>query len=79
MDKNECESWRAELAAAGRATPPKFEIDASTRRVFAHRVALPPCLPDSQCEPTIFTFGTLPMRPFTGGHTWFNQNVQVDA
>ena len=35
-----------------------------------------PCLPSEQCAPVKFTYATLPMRPFTGGHTWFNQNVQ---
>ena len=37
---------------------------------------LQPCLPGVHCAPTQFTFGTLPIRPFTGGHTWFNQGVQ---
>eukprot|EP00965_Chrysotila_dentata_P122580 4051297-Pleurochrysis_carterae.AAC.3 len=46
------------------------------RMVFRSSRALPPCLPNVECRPVHFTFGTLPMRPFTGGHTWFNQNVQ---
>ena len=47
----------------------------STRRVY-RALGGPPCLPQERCAPSSFTFGTLPMRPFSGGHTWFNQNVQ---
>ena len=43
------------------------------RRVYQSTHALPPCLPSARCEGARFAFGTLPMRPFTGGHTWFNQ------
>ena len=46
------------------------------RVVHVSHGSYPPCLPSERCAPTTFTFGTLPMRPFTGGHTWFNQNVQ---
>jgi len=49
------------------------------RRVYRSHQPLPPCLPSTRCEGARFTFGTLPMRPFTGGHTWFNQNVQQMA
>ena len=46
------------------------------RVVHLSHAAYPPCLPTERCAPSKFSFGTLPMRPFTGGHTWFNQNVQ---
>ena len=49
------------------------------RRVYQSDTPLQPCLPGDSCAPTHFTFGTLPIRPFTGGHTWFNQNVQSMA
>ena len=49
------------------------------RRVYQCDSLLQPCLPGGSCAPTKFTFGTLPIRPFTGGHTWFNQNVQSMA
>ena len=35
-----------------------------------------PCLPEAGCATTRFTLGTLPMRAFTGGHTYFMQRVQ---
>ena len=47
--------------------------------MHASHSAHAPCLPHKTCTPVKFTFGTLPMRPFTGGHTWFNQNVQQMA
>ena len=49
---------------------------------------LPSCLPTflpsyllagGDAPQVKFTFSTLPMRPFTGGHTWFNQNVPRTA
>jgi len=64
----------AYLVAAGHAErQPQAELR-TTRRVFLCP-PVPPCLPDAQCDPVGFTYGTLPMRPFSGGHTWFNQNV----
>ena len=74
------DEWRALLRDDGRDVPAAFaSIGADTRKVYMSRTALPPCLPDETCKPTPFTFGTLPMRPFTGGHTWFNQAVQQMA
>ena len=35
-----------------------------------------PCLQEMGCSPTRFTLGTLPLRAFTGGHTYFMQRVQ---
>ena len=46
------------------------------RAVHMSHAEYPPCLPSAVCRMRRFSFGTLPMRPFTGGHTWFNQNVQ---
>ena len=74
-------AWRAELNQSGLlATAPRaFEVaDSITNVRSVHRSysQYEPCLPDVRCEAIHFTFGTLPMRPFTGGHTWFNQNVQ---
>ena len=48
----------------------------NARRVYETSSAHEPCLPDAKCDGVRFSFGTLPMRRFTGGHTWFNQNVQ---
>ena len=45
------------------------------RRVFRSHSPHAPCLPDDTCEKVPFTFSMLPMRAFTGGHAWFNQNV----
>ena len=47
----------------------------NARRVYETSSAHEPCLPDAKCDGVRFSFGTLPMRPFSGGHTWFNQNV----
>ena len=65
-------SLPAAAAKAAAAAP----VESATRRVYRSHNQHPPCLPGESCEPVAFTFGTLPMRPFTGGHTWFNQNVQ---
>ena len=39
----------------------RAQVKAATRRVY---------------DAGGFTFGTLPIRPFASGHTWFNQGVQ---
>ena len=62
------------LEAAGHPERREY-VDLPTTRRVARSQPQPPCLPDVECEPVSFTYGTLPMRPFSGGHTWFNQNV----
>ena len=58
-------SLEQHLSSIGRKLPyPLAEVQRRTRRVFQARD---------------FTFGTLPIRPFASGHTWFNQNVQQMA
>ena len=52
------------------------EIASRTRRIFRTRASGRPCLPTETCAPVPFTFATLPIRPFSSGHTWFNQGVQ---
>jgi len=72
-------NWKASLAANGVALPPNgFDgAPGNVRSVFQSHSTHQPCLPSETCGgPVSFTYGTLPMRPFTGGHTWFNQNVQ---
>ena len=67
-------------------------IAPSTRGVSISRAGFPlavPCLPEQEaaergknghaagsCKPTRFTLGTLPLRAFTGGHTYFMQGVR---
>ena len=47
-----------------------------TRKLYRSGGAHSTCLPsDEPCAKSHFTFGTLPMRVFTGGHAWFNQDV----
>ena len=46
-----------------------------TREVWLSRPSFRPCLPDDDCASVPFSLGTLPMRGFTNGHTWFNQDV----
>ena len=48
----------------------------TTRDIHLSRDTMKPCLPSVTCEGVDFTIGTLPVRGFTNGHTWFNQNVQ---
>ena len=81
-------SWRASLLAEGVVVPAGAfsNLPPNVRRVHQSPRAFPPCLESPRaftgvagrrsCEKVAFTFGTLPIRPFTGGHTWFNQNVQ---
>lgn len=58
--------------------PPKAfaSLPQNYRRVRQTAAIHEPCLPGAGCAPISFSYGTLPARPFTGGHTWFNQNVQ---
>ncbi|KAL1519824.1 hypothetical protein AB1Y20_023330 [Prymnesium parvum] len=72
-------AWRASLGAHGllREAPlasigPSVRGVVISRRGFASGV---PCLPDARCAPARFTLGTLPMRVFTGGHSYFMQRV----
>ena len=84
MSSTEHGRWWLTLNASGVPVPANgFDAHAAAgtivRRVHRSHGSYRPCLPDAtgpRCEPVHFTFGTLPMRPFTGGHTWFNQNVQ---
>jgi len=48
----------------------------NARRVYQTHGRHEPCLPGEGCAAVSFSYGTLPVRPFAGGHTWFNQNVQ---
>ena len=69
----------AYLQAAGLPELPPAqhkEIAARTRRIFRTRAKARPCLPTESCDAVPFTFATLPIRPFSSGHTWFNQGVQ---
>ena len=53
-------------------------ISPTTRGVFISgegRSNVVPCLPNQNCQPTRFTLATLPLRAFTGGHTWFMQHA----
>ena len=67
-----------QLKAAGLPELPISRADLAkrTRRVFRTRATGRPCLPDASCAAVPFTFATLPIRPFSSGHTWFNQGVQ---
>ena len=70
--------WQSELREAN-VTIPKSAFSSlppNYRRVRRTSATHEPCLPGGGCQPVSFTYGTLPIRPFTGGHTWFNQNVQ---
>tara|TARA_B100000524_G_scaffold344764_1_gene242466 strand:+ start:205 stop:2913 length:2709 start_codon:yes stop_codon:yes gene_type:complete len=67
--------------ALPRALPPpdalfKLARQPSTRQMYRSPRMLTPCLPSEECEAVHFSYGTLPIRAFAGGHTWFNQNVQ---
>ena len=72
--------WRQRLIEDNVSTPMpggRFGwMPPNVRHVMASHGTHEPCLPNEGCSGIAFTFGTLPMRPFTGGHTWFNQNVQ---
>lgn len=51
------------------------DVKARSRRVYRSSRTEKPCLPDEECAPVGFTFATLPVRPFSSGHMWFNQQV----
>ena len=86
------DAWRRSLAAHGNLLEEAFaSISPNTRGVWMSeectsqmRVEHPlptacraaPCLEASGCSPHRFTMGTLPLRAFTGGHTYFMQRVQ---
>ena len=72
-------NWKDGLSKNGllQLAPTAFDnLPSNARVVHMTHAAHEPCLESRSCEKVHFTFGTLPMRPFTGGHTWFNQNVQ---
>ena len=70
--------WRTELLANNVSMPEAAvaNLVSGVRKVHKSQVTHEPCLPGEGCAGVHFTYGTLPIRPFTGGHTWFNQNVQ---
>ena len=78
VQTSEYASWMEQLRAAGVRVPADAfsSMPSNVRRVHRSHSRHPPCLPSETCTAVPFTFGTLPIRPFTGGHTWFNQNVQ---
>jgi len=75
------EAWRASLRSHGllrdeevlRSIAPTTRVPALSKADFP---AAAPCLPDVGCAPHRFTIGTLPLRAFTSGHTYFMQRVQ---
>ena len=73
-------AWRASLAAHGLLRPSVLaRISPTTRGVSISREGFglaTPCLEAGRCAPARFTLGTLPLRGFTGGHTYFMQRVQ---
>jgi len=80
LGAHDLQQWKYSLNASGSVRIPEqaMQLPAGTtaRKVYQSSRPLEPCLPKDRCTPVYFTFGMLPMRPFTGGHTWFNQNVQ---
>ena len=78
---SDLDGWKRSLREENVSLPPSaFEhLPTSYRRVRRTGAIHEPCLPGAGCAPISFTYGTLPIRPFTGGHTWFNQNVQEMA
>ena len=74
-------SWANELQRENVSLPEMAisNLVDGVRRVHRSVSGHEPCLPGEGCKMVSFTYGTLPIRPFTGGHTWFNQNVQVHA
>lgn len=72
-------AWRASLAAHGLLREQVLRtIGPTTRGVSISRAGFElavPCLPKANCAPARFTLGTLPLRAFTGGHTYFMQRV----
>jgi len=71
-------SWAKELLRENISLPESAisNLVDGVRRVHRSVSGHEPCLPGEGCKMVSFTYGTLPIRPFTGGHTWFNQNVQ---
>ena len=73
------QAWRGSLAAHGLLRETVLSsISPSTRDVYisgASNKNTLPCLPEQGCAPTRFTLATLPLRGFTGGHTWFMQHA----
>ena len=72
------DAWRASLRAHGLDRPAAFQsLGPNTRGVVISTASVaPPCLPHAGCAAARFTLGTLPLRAFTGGHTYFMQRVQ---
>ena len=68
------DAWRTSLRAHGLLREEVLQsIGPSTRGVSISREGFKlatPCLDDGGCAPTRFTLGTLPLRSFTGGHTY---------
>ena len=73
-------AWRESLDAHGLLRAQVLEsITPSTRGVSISKAGFQlatPCLPEAHCPTARFTLGTLPLRAFTGGHTYFMQRVQ---
>ena len=80
-DVRDLAGWMREQRAQNVTIPESAlaGLPANYRRVRQTSASHEPCLPGAGCGPIPFTYGTLPARPFTGGHTWFNQNVQEMA
>jgi hypothetical protein len=86
--KGHMAAWRESLAAHGLLREEALNaISPSTRGVSISKAGFKlavPCLPEQEadpataggCRPTRFTLGTLPLRAFTGGHTYFMQSVK---
>lgn len=74
------DDWKASLRLPDERVAQAFAAAAAAgstlRPVWLSHKALRPCLPWEQCESVRFTLSTLPMRAFTNGHSWFNQDAQ---
>ena len=53
-------------------------ISPDTRDVRLSQQRFAPCLNTTQCAPVPFSIATLPLRAFSGGHTFFFQHLQED-
>jgi len=79
------DDWKARLRQHGLYRDEAFrDVSDTTRMVFVSGTLLCPLLPCSaahetsqrcSCDGVRFTFGTLPTRAFTNGHTYFNQDI----
>ena len=79
------DGWKTRLRRQGLYRDEAFrDLSDATRMVFVSGTLLCPLLPCSArdegarrctCDGVRFTFGTLPTRAFTNGHTYFNQDI----